>query len=516
MEGERKFNQLKQAKEDAVSEAASFEGEELSVAPGEIGHEVSADKAGSFYNKLESAHDEKQKERLRVTIAIVEAVQEAGGRALVVGGYVRDEVLARLGQEIRSKDIDIEVYGLEFERLRDILQTFGEVGVVGASFQVIKMGDIDISIPRRDSKTGLGHKDFIVTGDPSMSVAEAARRRDFTMNALAMDPLTGEIIDEYGGVEDIKSKTLRATDKELFGDDPLRVLRAMQFSGRFGFSIDKETLELCRRLELRSLSRERIGEEWAKLLLLSKKPSIGLEAARQLGILDQLHPEIRALIDVPQEEAWHPEGDVWTHTKMAIDAAAEIVRRENLDKEEAAVVMYGALCHDLGKPITTAKDSRGRIISHGHADAGVEPAKSFFYAVNVPQKVSDKVTRIIKDHLFPALNEQPTDAAVRRLAARLSPATIQEFLWVAEADHRGRDIEWDGFPPAETLLSRATELKIGMSAPEPILMGRHLLELGMKPGPNFGKILRAVYDAQLSGDVTTIEEAKNSAQKFSI
>ena len=452
-----------------------------------------------------------RREDMQLAIAIAEAARREGGYALIVGGYTRDVVLQRMGHDVVPKDLDIEVYGLAFERIATLLQRLrpGPLDVVGAAFGVIKFGRLDVSLPRRDSKVGPGHRGFHIEGDPTMPVEEASRRRDFTINAMAHDPLTGALIDPHGGVEDLRRRTLRATDPAYFGDDPLRVLRAMQFAARFGFSIDADTAALCRQLDMRELPRERIGEEWLKMLQKARRPSTGLAVARDLGVLAQLHPELDALIDVPQEPQWHPEGDVWTHTEMVVDEAADIVQRESLVGDEALVILLGALCHDLGKPATTAFDeARGRITAHGHEPAGVTPTKSFLRGINVRQDIVRKVGQLVRYHLYPAMNTDPSEASLRRLATRLFPATIRELVWVSEADQRGRAVPWSGFPSGEALVERATTLAVADAPAPPVVRGRHLILWGLDPGPEFGVILRQLYEAQLEGVVTTVEDGR--------
>ncbi len=448
-----------------------------------------------------------QKE-MNLALEIAREVRGNNGRALIVGGYARDKALQRLGYDIEPKDIDIEVYGIEISKLLEILKSFGRINLVGAAFGIIKLGELDISIPRKDSKIGEGHRGFLITGDPNMSIKEAARRRDFTINALALDPSSGEIIDHWGGLEDIGKKILRATDFELFKDDPLRVLRAMQFAGRFGFSIDPDTLKICREMDLLSLSKERIQKEWTKLLLKSPKPSIGLEAARELGILEKFHPELLALADTPQDPIWHPEGNVWIHTKMVVDEAAILVRENNLSDEQALVVLLGALCHDLGKPSTTAANDSGRITSREHSEKGVEPTKSFLKSVDMPNHIAEKVVPLVREHLFPSLNKDANNSAVKRLAHRLYPATIQELVMVGYSDHKGRGTSWDGYPQGDSLLRKAENLSLETSKSAPLLMGRDLIEMGMASGVAMGKILKEVFELQLGDKIKTFEEAK--------
>ncbi len=464
--------------------------------------------------KIELKEIDVSLEDKKMILGIADAVRAEGGLALIVGGWARDEVMRRFGHNVVSKDMDIEVYGIEFEVLEHILRNFGEPNIVGASFGVIKLGNLDISIPRRDSKKAPGHKGFLVEGDPRMSIQEAARRRDLTINALAYDPSTGEIIDKNGGLDDIKNKILRATDYELFKDDPLRVLRVMQFAGRFGFSVEEKTKDVCRLVKISELPQERIGQEWRKLLVKSPKPSIGLEVAKELGILSKLHPELESLEGTPQDPQWHPEGNVWIHTKMVVDAAAEIAIREKLDAGARLILVLSALCHDLGKPETTAISDKGRVISHQHSEKGVEPTKRFLESIHASKDLAEKVIPLVKEHLWPSLNKNPSDSAIRRLAVRLSPATIQELIWVAESDHRGRTLPWKGFPEGDALIERAKELEVEVKKEDSLLMGRHLIELGFKPGTHFGNIIREVYEAQLDGRVRTVEDAKKLAREI--
>lgn len=472
-----------------------------------------------FRQKAERLKSETERTDLNLVADIAELIKEKGGLALIVGGYVRDEVLNEAGHEFESKDIDLEVYGIPPEELPKILKTFGDIDEVGVQFQVIKLklktGTIlDIALPRRDSKTGKGHKGFKSESDTEMTIEDAARRRDFTINALGLDPLTGEIVDKFGGLEDIRNKKLRAVDPKTFVEDPLRVLRAAQFAGRFGFSIDDETAKLCRSLDLKELPGERIGEEWRKLLLKSPKPSIGLEVSRELGIIDKLHPELKALIGTLQDPKYHPEGDAWEHTKLAVDAAAQIVRRQKLQEDEAFTVIFTALCHDLGKPTTTKKNDEGKIISHEHAVAGVKPAEKIMASLRIPNDIAEKILPLVREHLFPLTNSNPTDAAVRRLAKRLGKATISELVMVSEADFGGRGKILNSFLEGEMLLAVAARLEVLEEAPKPILMGRDLIEIGFTPGHRFGEVLRSIYDEQLDGKIKTLDEARIRAKEI--
>lgn len=435
-------------------------------------------------------------------IALAEAVRSNGGRALLVGGCVRDLLL-----DIEPKDFDIEVYGLVPEKLIEVAKTFGEVIEVGKAFGILKLrvGDIeiDLGIPRSDSKVADGHKGFDVRVDPSMSSQDAVRRRDFTVNAIMMDPLTNEMIDPAAGAADLEKKILRVVDPVLFGDDPLRVLRALQFVARLDLTVDSESMSVMKATvpSLKELSPERLRDEWRKLLVLAKKPSIGLQLGFDLGVFEVLHPELPPLKQTPQNPAWHPEGDVWIHTLMVVDEAAAIVRREGLDGESCFTIMLGALAHDLGKPLVTAMID-GVWRSKNHEGAGEAPTRSFLKTVGVSSTVVEKIVGIVKDHLKPTnyylqefeKNQPITDGAIRKLAARIAPATMNELLLVAEADYFGRGQWRHGetreYPERPWLLERAARIDV-LNGPAPhVISGQELIELGIAPGPKMGELIR--------------------------
>lgn len=442
-------------------------------------------------------------------MAIARAVAEHGGRALVVGGSVRDDLLG-----ITPKDFDLEVYGLPPAKVEDIIRSFGEVSDVGKAFAILKLVvddvDIDVAVPRKERKVGEGHKGFFVEPDPHLDPREAARRRDFTINAIAQDPLTGEVIDPFDGVVDIKNRVLRVVDPTTFAEDPLRVLRAMQLVGRFALTVDAESFEVMRAMVsmLTEISPERIGEEWRKLLLRSEKPSVGLAFGMDVGAFALLHPELVRLAETPQEPEWHPEGNVWIHSMMVVDEAAKIIRREKIDDDRAFTILLGALCHDFGKPYVTHVE-HGRIRSHGHEDAGVAPTRSFLEAIWVHHGVIEEVVGIVRDHMKPyrfwyteCVEGTPvTDGALRRLAARIDPATLCDLVLVTEADYCGRGPFPDSddpskkvwrtsYPAGPWLLERGRQLEL-LHGPAPhIINGGELIDLGFAPGPLFGQVMQ--------------------------
>ena len=440
---------------------------------------------------------------------IATAVREAGGRALFVGGWVRDQLMGHA-----STNVDIEVFGLPSARVRSLLESLGRVEAVGASFQVYKLGDIDVSLPRRDSKSGRGHRGFEVVGDPDMTFPEAARRRDFTINAIGWDPLTGEYLDAYGGRDDLQRRLLRAVDSTTFADDSLRALRAVQFAARFEFALEENTRELCRKMPLDDLPSERVWGEIEKLLL-TVRPSIGLAVALDLGIVARLFPELQALAGCPQEPEWHPEGDVWVHTLQVVDQARR--RIDDLPRPQQFAVMLGAVCHDFGKPATTANID-GRIRSLDHEEQGVVPALAFLDRLNIHSidgyDVRHQVAGFVAQHLKPGawykVRDEVGDGAFRRLAQKVD---LELLARLAKADCLGREPGRFDCSAMDWFLERARALGVEHRAPAPILLGRHLLELGLSPGPRVGSILKVVYEQQLDGTVTTLEDAVAAARR---
>jgi tRNA nucleotidyltransferase (CCA-adding enzyme) len=448
-------------------------------------------------------------ESLALAVEIARIVRDRGGRALVVGGFVRDRLL-----RLDPKDLDLEVFGVPEPELAALLASVGQIDVVGQAFAVYKIGPIDVALPRRESKTGRGHKAFAVTGDPSMSPAEAARRRDFTINAISWDPLTDDYVDPVGGRADLDRRLLRVVDPDRFADDSLRVLRALQLAARFELEATPDTIAICRSVPLDDLPAERIWGEFEKLLLKAERPSVGFALARVMDVTARMLPEMHALIDCPQEPEWHPEGDVWIHTLMVIDEARRL--NGDLDRARLAAVMLGAVCHDLGKPATTAVID-GRIRSLGHEEAGVEPATRLLDRLNLHSldgfDVRTQVLAITAHHLKPGafykVRDQVSDGAFRRLAQKVD---MELLARAARADCLGRTGAFD-CSAMDWFVERARALGVEHEAPAPILMGRHLIDLGVAPGPRMGEILRAVYELQLDGAVADLDSAVAEAKR---
>ena len=422
----------------------------------------------------------------------------------MVGGCVRDWLLG-----LEPKDFDVEVPGVNFETLHRVLAPFGATDVVGRSFGVIKLrlagAEYDFSLPRRESKTGAGHRGFHVEPEPDLSDSEAAARRDFTVNAIAYDPFTEALIDPHGGERDLQARVLRHTSA-AFAEDPLRVLRAFQLAGRFDFTLAPETVALCRSIKnsFTELPVERVWGEWAKWAEKSQRPSRGLDVLQETEWLGHF-PEIAALVGIPQDPEWHPEGDVFMHTLHCCDA---LVRLDDWNERGQGLhhpLLFAVLAHDFGKPSTTVQaERRGRIrwVSPGHESAGGPLAETFLRRIGAPLDLIEYVRPLVVNHLAHHHgNIEFSDTSVRRLARRLTPASIDLLCTVMRADHDGR-------PPLHSpetlqriaaLQQKARVLTLASTAPKRLMLGRHLLALGLKPGPDFKPLLDAAFEAQLDG-----------------
>ena len=422
---------------------------------------------------------------------IARAAAAAGGRALVVGGSVRDRVL---GVPARG-DLDIELFGLDEQAARRVLACFGEVLGVGRAFGVLRVKglDVDFSLPRASS-TGSGARGDLRLADPELAFEQAARRRDLTINAMALDPLRGEILDPLGGRADLQRCCLRAADAGLFAEDPLRGLRV----ARFGMQPDAQLLALCRGLDLSALAPQRLFEEWRKLLLQPEHPGVALELLARTDLL-RFFPALHALQGVAQDPRWHPEGDVWVHTVMVVNAAAALRRGDDSD----AALMFAALCHDLGKPATTASD-RERVRAPAHAAVGARLTREFLDGLCAPHALTQCVAALVRDHLAPAQfpAQRAGRGAYRRLARRLhaAGASIALLERVARADQLGRttpDALAGRFAAGDEFLVQAALAQVGEQAPRDAVQGRHLIARGYAPGAGFAALLarcRAIQD----------------------
>jgi tRNA nucleotidyltransferase (CCA-adding enzyme) len=423
-----------------------------------------------------------------------------GAKAIIVGGSVRDYLLNK-----EPKDFDIEVYGISLEKLQDLLSRFGKVMIVGKSFGVLKLflddEVYDFSLPRREKKIASGHRGFEVICDENLEYKEAFKRRDFTINAIGYDIEKSSFIDVYGGIRDLEKRVLRVVDEKTFVEDPLRVYRAIQFVARFELEVEPKTKELLKlmvsRGDLEELPKERVFEEFKKLLLKAKKPSIGFNLLKEIGAL-KYFPELKAIVGVEQDLTYHPEGDVWTHTLKALDA---------LEKKDLKLSL-AVLCHDLGKAVTTEVID-GKITSRGHEEAGVDIAESFLRRLTDDKKLIEGVLPLVRWHFAPSAfyKQKAKNKAIRRLSTKVN---IKELVEVAKADFFGRgtkEAKSGIFKAGEWLLKKAKELSVENSPPKPFVRGSDLIDMGLKPSPLFKKLLEEVYQKQLDGKIKSKEEA---------
>ncbi len=429
--------------------------------------------------------------------------------ALLVGGCVRDAVLG-----IAPEDYDVEVYDVDFDTLAAALAKLGATDVIGRAFGAVKLampgaGVVDFTIPRRDSKVSAGHRGFAVTPDATLTPREAAARRDFTLNALAWDPRRAVVIDHFGGLADLRARVLRHTSA-AFDEDPLRVLRGMQFVARFELTVAPETLARCRAIApgFAELARERVGAEWLKWATRAIAPSAGLRFLEACGWLAHF-PELAALPGVEQDPQWHPEGDVWRHTQLCLDALVRTPAWLAADTDTRAAWSFAVLLHDTGKAPCTRRELRGereRVVSPGHERASGPLAASFLAALALGEPLTRRVVPLVEEHM--AHLQCATDHAVRRLAHRLAPESIASLAVVIAADVAGRP-PLSAQAPATLahLLELAGRLSLAESGPQPLLLGRHLIERGWRAGPAFGPVLAAAFEAQLDGEFADLEGA---------
>jgi len=412
---------------------------------------------------------------------IAQHIAAKGGRAFYVGGYVRNQLMNIDPPD--SEDIDIEVYGLAMEELQAILSNYGTARVVGKSFPVIKI-------------SGCQKWDFTIPINPDISFAEACGRRDFTINSMMMDVLNGEVVDIYGGREDIKAGIIKHTNNNVLETDPLRVYRAMCFAARFNFFIHPETLQLITQTDLKSINKERVYEELKKLLLLSPRPSTGLRYMQKTDLLKRMHPVLFELIGCVQSPQHHPEGDAWEHTLLVVDQAARLKARSS----NPEVLMFAALLHDIGKPLTT-KVRSNKITTYGHDVLGEKLACSFLQELTHNKTIINEVSILVREHMHPILlykgRENVTNKAIIKLLNRVN---LKELLLIAEADFMGRHGERNFKVIRNWFLDKVSSLGLKLDDKvEPLVKGRDLVQMGIEPGPVYTKTLDYAFELQLEG-----------------
>ena len=451
---------------------------------------------------------------------ILNDLQELGATPILVGGCVRDFFL-----NIPIKDYDVEIFGIDcFDTIEKSLQKYGTVKLVGKSFGVLTLRvdeyDFDFALPRTEKKIGNTHQDFEVTTNANLSYKEAALRRDFTINSIGYDYFKKEFLDPFNGIKDLENKLLRHINDETFIEDSLRVYRGIGFASRFGFEIYDKTKEICKQIVLNGdlvlLPKERVFEELKKLFLNSKKPSIGFELIREFGIL-KYFPELKALVNCIQDEVYHPEGDVWVHTLMVLDEMARILKEEKIEDDyKKLYLFYAVLCHDFGKPFCT-KEIAGKITSFKHENLGIEPTISFLLKLTNERKFIEIVCSLVKTHLVPfqLYLSDSSLKAIKRLSLKVN---IEDLCLVSLADCLGRNIpNKDKCTKASSwLLEKAKELNIENKAIEPLVQGRDLMALGLKPSKLFKEILEFAFELQLDENLQKEKIIENIKEKYLI
>ena len=425
----------------------------------------------------------------QMALEIARRTEAKGGRTYFVGGCVRDALLGR-----ENKDVDIEVHSISPQELKDILDSLGQRITIGESFGVfsLKGCSLDIAMPRKEEARGMGHRDFDIFVDPFIGTEAAAKRRDFTINALMQDVLTGEIVDHFGGQEDLHRGILRHVSDDSFAEDPLRVLRAAQFAARFEFRVAGETVALCRRMDLRHLPRERIEGELKKALLKAERPSIFFEVLREMDQLDVWFPELKALIGVPQNPVYHAEGDVWTHTMMVLDEAAKLRSRV----EEPCWFLLAAVAHDFGKAVCTG-EKNGVIHAYEHEYKGLPLAERFLRRLTSESRLIRYVLNLVELHMKPNTAAQ-AGSAVKTTTRMFDQAIDPEALvCIALADDRGRISTRPTVSSEAFLMERLSLFREQMA--RPYVMGRDLIDAGLEPGADFTEILAYAHKLRLAG-----------------
>ncbi len=435
-------------------------------------------------------------------------VAEAGGTVYYVGGMVRDRLM---GNDSRTPDVDIEVHGIVPEKLEEILDTLGERQMFGASFGIYNLHhyDIDIAMPRKEKRTGEKHTDFRCEIDPFCGTCQAAARRDFTINSLMQNVLTDEIIDHYGGMDDLRNGIIRHVSTQTFPEDALRVLRAAQFAARFGFSIAPETIALCSGMSLNALAGERVLAEMKKALTKSIHPSIFFTQLRKMNHLHIWFPEIEALVNVPQSPIYHPEGDAWQHTMLTLDGAASL----RTQATQPWPFMLSALLHDCGKAVTTAINANtGKISSIGHERAGVPLASTLMERLKTDKKTERYVLSMIRQHMKPNLLPAQ-NARIKSYMKMFDESEVPEdLLLLSKADRLGQLTDMNSYTDTENLLQSMMNHYRNVILKQKKVSGTDLLEAGFKPGKEIGELLSYAHKLWLSG--ISYENALNQTLQY--
>ncbi len=419
---------------------------------------------------------------------LLQALRAKGMTPVIVGGYVRDTLL-----HVDSKDIDIEVYGCqEIEHLKTTLSTLGTVYEVGSHFGVLKMRlddlHLDISLPRTESKIAAGHKGFCVNTAEELTFTQAARRRDFTINAIGYNTVTNTLLDPYSGQDDLKKGILREVDATTFIEDPLRLYRAMQFAARFHLRVSDSLHQLCCAMvnanELTTLPKERIFDEFRKLLLKADTPSTGIRLLHTFGAL-RYFDELELMVS----KACHSQKNFFDHTLLTLDTMASM-RCGDTNKD--LIYMLAILTHKMPQ--------------HG---------RTFLTKLTDSPTLINDVTTLVRYNRYPQkmYDAQASEADVLALSAKVC---IADLIPVAEAIERKchRHITSYRFEAGAWLSATAHRLHVYEHPPKALLQGRDLIAQGLTPSKTFKRILEDAYNAQLQQQFTCKSEALQWLQTY--
>lgn len=430
---------------------------------------------------------------LKKLMRIANDIHLEGGDVYFVGGYVRDKLLG-----LDNKDIDVEIHNISVDKVKRILSRYGSVDIVGASFGVLMLKglDIDFAFPRTESRTGNKHTDFEILVNPYLGLEEASKRRDFTMNSIMQNVITGEYVDLHGGIADINKKIIKYVDKETFVEDALRPLRACQFASRLGFKVDDSVVDISKDLKYTSLSSERIMVELDKALLKSSKPSIALNYLLEMGILDQIIPELTLLKGCEQNKEHHPEGDVWNHTMLVVDKGASLKHKTNNPR----FFMYACLLHDIGKPATTKPDENGIIRSIDHENVGADISNEILKRLTTEKDIANYVRKLTKYHMTAHKLLELKDYKIKKI---MLDCDINDLLILNTCDISGREeseSSRERLTKVKSKFEKVSKLSVGdFGKINPYIQGRDLIDLGLNPSKEFGNILNNAFELQLQG-----------------
>jgi len=429
-----------------------------------------------------------------LTSSIFDAIEEFGGKVYLVGGTVRDFYR---NQTFHAYDLDVEVYQLTLSQLEKVLSQFGTVNVVGKCFGIVKVSclpDVDFALPRKEISMGKKHTDFDVIFDPYMDKRVAAGRRDFTMNTLLYEYQTGAILDYYNGKEDIDSRLIRMVNPNAFKEDPLRILRAARFAARYQFDVEKKTMETCQKMvlkgALKALSTPRVYQEYCHILLAAR-PSLGFAFLSQVGALPKYLEDLKQTM---QRLDYHPEGNVWNHTMLVIDLAAQTKHKSSYP----LAFMWSCLLHDIGKPITTTPTGS----APKHHLVGVDVFRTQCTTLIQSKKMQTYIATMIAHHmeLMHMAKNNAKDIKYYRLLKEIDGIfPITDLILFTKCDKFGRLMDSSKNIEQLTVYIEDKIKRLGIKALKPCITGKTLLSLGYQPSLNFSKMLEEAYTMQMQG-----------------